>query len=82
MTATLLADEAARLLLAGERLWWGRGKWVARELADLDGDRGSAWATRHEQALRETATGNPDALVASVARRSHAMVARSSRVIA
>lgn len=64
VTATLLADEAARLLLAGERHWWGRGKWVARELADLDGERGSTWAVRHEEALREAATGRPDALVA------------------
>jgi hypothetical protein len=63
VTATLLADEAARLLLAGERHWWGRGKWVARELADLDAGSGSTWAERHETALREAARGRPEALV-------------------
>ena len=36
VSATLLADESARLLLRGSGHWWGRGKWVARELADLD----------------------------------------------
>jgi hypothetical protein len=63
VTATLLADEAARLLLTGERHWWGRGKWVARELADLDASSGTTWAARHDRALRDAARGNSEALV-------------------
>ncbi len=76
ISATLLADESARLLLHGSGHWWGRGKWVARELADLDrtedaaggggtGDhRNTGWAARHEQALVTAAAGDVSLLLA------------------
>ena len=64
VTATLLADTAAQLLLRGGRHWWGRGKWVARELADLDEHDGTQWRTRHEVALRSAAAGDTAPLVA------------------
>ena len=64
VTATLLADTAAQLLLRGSRHWWGRGKWVARELADLDVRDGTHWRARHEMALRSAAAGDTAPLVA------------------
>ena len=64
VTATLLADRAAQLLLRGARHWWGQGKWVARELADLDERHGTAWRSRHESALRSAAGGDIAPLVA------------------
>jgi hypothetical protein len=76
VSATLLADESARLLLHGSGHWWGRGKWVARELADLDrterskgrestgDDGGAGWAARHEQALVTAAAGDVSLLLA------------------
>jgi hypothetical protein len=63
VTATLLADEAAHLLLHGAGHWWGRGKWVARELADLDRRDGTGWAGRHEQALVTAAAGDVSLLL-------------------
>ena len=63
VTATLLADEAARLLLHGAGHWWGRGKWVARELADLDARDGTDWRPRHEQALVAAAAGKVSLLL-------------------
>jgi hypothetical protein len=64
VTATMLADEAAHLLLHGARHWWGRGKWVARELADLDARDGTDWRPRHEQALVTAAAGDVSLLLA------------------
>ncbi|MBC9821345.1 nucleotidyltransferase domain-containing protein [Terrabacter sp. MAHUQ-38] len=64
VTATMLADEAARLLLHGAGHWWGRGKWVVRELADLDTRDGSDWRARHEQGLVTAAGGDVSLLLA------------------
>ena len=64
VTATLLADEAAHLLLHGAGHWWGRGKWVARELADLDRRHGTDWRPRHEQALVTAVAGDVSLLLA------------------
>lgn len=64
VTATMLADEAAHLLLHGAGHWWGRGKWVARELADLDARDGTDWRPRHEQALVTAAAGDASLLLA------------------
>jgi len=64
VTAVLLADEAAHLLLHGAGHWWGRGKWVARELADLDDREGSSWRDRHERALVTAAAGDVSLLLA------------------
>lgn len=62
--ATVLADDAARLLLRGAGHWSGRGKWVARELADLDARDGTDWRPRHEQALVAAAVGDVSLLLA------------------
>ncbi|CAN7328800.1 nucleotidyltransferase domain-containing protein [Terrabacter sp. LjRoot27] len=64
VSAVLLADEAARLLLHGAGHWWGRGKWVVRELADLDERDGSSWRVRHEQALVTAAAGDVSLVLA------------------
>ncbi len=63
VSATLLADEAARLLLRGAGHWCGRGKWVARELADLDEGNGTDWRARHERALVTAAAGDVSLLL-------------------
>jgi hypothetical protein len=64
VTAMMLADEAARLLLRGAGHWWGRGKWVARELVDLDARDGTEWGPRHERALVRAAAGDVSLLLA------------------
>ena len=62
--AVLLADEAAHLLLHGSGHWWGRGKWVARELADFDERENTSWRERHEKALVTAAAGDVSLLLA------------------
>jgi hypothetical protein len=62
-TTTVLAEEAAHLLLLGERHWVGRGKWLVRELADLDTAQGTRWVARFAQALVAAANGDIGALV-------------------
>ncbi len=62
--SALLAEESAHLLLHGAGHWWGRGKWVARELADLDERDGTSWRGRHEQALVTAAAGDVSLLLA------------------
>jgi hypothetical protein len=51
-SATETTDAAARLLLRSQRHWSGRGKWLVRELRDLDARSGTRWAHRHDDALR------------------------------
>lgn len=63
VTATVLADDSAHLLLHGAGHWWGRGKWVVRELADLDARDGSDWRSRHERALIAVAGGDASLLL-------------------
>ena len=63
VSAMLLGDEAARLLLRGAGHWCGRGKWVARELAGLDERDGTGWRARHEQALVTAAAGDVSLLL-------------------
>jgi hypothetical protein len=63
-TASLLAEEAQRLLLLGDRHWVGRGKWLIREVADLDDKLGTQWVSRFTDALVGAATGDIAALVA------------------
>lgn len=62
-TAALLAEEAQRLLLLGEQHWVGRGKWLTRELADLDDGLGTQWVSRFTDGLVEAASGDIAALV-------------------
>lgn len=62
-TATLLVEEAQRLLLLGERHWVGRGKWLVRELADLDAGLGSGWVARFTHGLVAAANDDIAALV-------------------
>lgn len=63
-TAMVLAQEAQRLLLLGSRHWVGTGKWLTRELADLDRALGTSWVTRFTGALVEAANGDVAALLA------------------
>jgi predicted nucleotidyltransferase len=39
-------EQAARLLLATDARWWGTGKWLVRELRELDEAHGSSYALR------------------------------------
>jgi predicted nucleotidyltransferase len=57
-TAMLLAQEAQRLLLLGSQHWVGTGKWLTRELADLDRLLGEHWVSRFTGALVEAANGD------------------------
>ena len=63
VSSALLAEESAHLLLHGAGHWWGRGKWVARELADLDERDGTDWRARHERALVTAAAGDVSLLL-------------------
>jgi hypothetical protein len=61
--------ETAELVLAAHEHWGGNGKWLVRELADLDGREGTSYGAELHVALRSAVSGDVAAL-ASIARRA------------
>lgn len=64
--AALLWQEAAALLLTGERRWSGTGKGLLRELATYDEDQATTYAVTLPAALRAATTGDVAPLTAVV----------------
>jgi hypothetical protein len=60
--------ETAELVLAAHEHWGGTGKWLVRELADLDDREGTSYGAELHVALRSAVSGDVAAL-AEMARR-------------
>lgn len=64
---TAIAVEAwrrtAELVLAVHEHWTGGGKWLMRELTELDQTKSSDWATALETALRRALSNDPSRLI-------------------
>ncbi|WP_157573672.1 nucleotidyltransferase domain-containing protein [Nocardia jejuensis] len=63
MIATTVWHAAADLLLIGNRLWTGSGKWLHRELAAFDRTAGTAYAETLANAVASVVSGADEPMV-------------------
>ncbi|KAH8592923.1 putative nucleotidyltransferase protein [Bisporella sp. PMI_857] len=66
MSAVVLEvwQRTAALLLMSRRRWLGTGKWLARELKEIDVEDGTRIAEEFQESLMQAVSGQPDQLIA------------------